>query len=386
MKLSIVAFEANGEDSIEKQTNCCIDQLMDFVSGESINFSNIIALNFFLLADSNEKYLEQKEIVGGLLPDELSTKIPIAYLAQAPACGKKISVEVHLIPKLKDADIAFKKIDGNAYLSISNKLGEKLVIANGINTSSPKHNILEDSEYVFSIMEQILLAEGLSFSNIFRQWNYIEEITSKEGPDKQHYQQFNNVRSKYYAKADFENGYPAATGIGTVAGGVIVSFYAASPKGLHVISVENPLQRAAFDYTEEVLVGDEDYQGFRKCTPKFARAKFVENAASKQVYISGTASIREERTIAEDDVVEQTIVTIDNIEKLISEETLSAIDQPVEHLPQIEFFRVYIKQPGDFERVKETCELRWPKIPNIYVISDVCRENLLVEIEALASV
>lgn len=386
MKLSIVAFEANGEDSIEKQTKCCVDQLMDFVSNEAIDLSNIIALNFFLLADSNVKYHEQKSIVGSLLPEALSSQIPIAYLAQAPACGKKISVEVHLIPNLKDADITFKSIDGNAYLSISNKLGEKLVIANGINTGRSNHNILEDSEYVFSIMEQILLAEGLSFSSIFRQWNYIEDITSIEGQDNQHYQQFNNVRSKYYEKADFMNGYPAATGIGTIAGGVIVSFYAASPQGLNVMSVENPLQRAAFDYTEEVLVGDEDYQGFRKCTPKFARAKFVENSASKQVYISGTASIREEKTIAEDDVVEQTIVTIDNIEKLISEETMSAIDQPLENLPQIEFFRVYIKHPGDFAQVKETCELRWPNIPNIYVISDVCRENLLVEIEALASV
>lgn len=386
MKLSIVAFEANGEDSIEKQTNCCLEQLLEYLEKESMEIGNIIALNFFLLASDNEAYYELKAKVSALLPENITSNIPIAYLAQAPACGKKISVEVHLIPQLKDAKIDLKNIDGNSYLNISNKAGEKLVIANGISPYRSTQEILVDSEYVFSIMEQILEAEGLSFNSIFRQWNYIEGITDKEDPEKQHYQQFNNVRTKYYNKAEFTNGYPAATGIGTVAGGVIISFYAASQQGLHVLSVENPLQRAAFDYTEEVLIGDEDYQGFRKCTPKFARAKFVENAASKQVYISGTASIREEKTIAEDDVVEQTIVTIDNIEKLISAETMSSIDQPLDTLPKIDFFRVYIKHPDDFNQVKETCEQRWPDIPNIYVISDVCRENLLVEIEALASV
>jgi hypothetical protein len=167
---------------------------------------------------------------------------------------------------------------------------------------------------------------------------------------------------------------------------VVVSFYAAKAIDLKVSSVENPLQKAAFDYSNEVLIGDAKYQGFCKSTPKFCRAKYLENEATKQVFVSGTASIRDEKTIAENDVVQQTEITIDNIEKLISEETLCSVDKQLTEIPALEFFRVYIKNSCDFRLVKETCEKRWPDITGIYVVSDVCRENLLVEIEALASV
>ncbi len=389
MRLSIVAFVANGEDSIEKQTNGCVEQLYAFISKGDIELKNIISINLFLLSENSGDFYKQRSKVDACLPEEIRTQIPLAYLAQAPADGKKVSMEVHLIPSLNGSEIVSKSIEGHNYMVVTKTSGEKLVIANGINAKNSSHSILEDSEWVFAVMERILQSEGLNFGSIFRQWNYIEEITAVDMDgeiENQHYQIFNNVRSKYYSKAEFTSGYPAATGIGTLSGGVVVSFYAANSKGLKVISVENPLQRAAFDYTEEVLIGDAEYEGFCKSTPKFARAKFVENAISKQIFISGTASIRDEKTIAENDVVRQTEVTIDNIEKLISEETLSAIDKNLTVLPALDFFRVYIKNPSDFRLVKETCEKRWPNITGIYVVSDVCRENLLVEIEALASV
>jgi enamine deaminase RidA (YjgF/YER057c/UK114 family) len=266
---------------------------------------------------------------------------------------------------------------------------EKLVIANGIEAGRQNHEIPEDSERVFGIMERILLSEGMNFSNIFRQWNYIEDITHVEKESEitsQHYQVFNNIRSKYYAKADFHQGYPSATGIGTRAGGVLVSFYALKQNGYQFFSLENPLQKAAFEYTDEVLIGDSDYEGYSKCTPKFARAKLVSNSETEQVFISGTASIREEQTVGINDVGRQTEITIENILQLISRETLSPISNKVTELPKIEFIRVYIKDQADFKVVKDTCNQMLPGIPGVYVVSDVCREDLLVEIEALASV
>ena len=297
-------------------------------------------------------------------------------------------MEVHYLPKRRGVKVSAKSMEGVKYLHIQNRDGETWVVANGICTGRKIHQIAEDAAWVFGMMEAILESEGMTFSNIFRQWNYIEGITRVEdhdSPATQHYQIFNNVRSSFYSKAKFNNGYPAATGIGTNAGGVIVSFYATSQTGSDVISLENPLQKAAFDYSKEVLIGDDEYEGFCKCTPKFARAKLISNTSSVQVYISGTASIREEKTIAEDDVAEQTRVTIDNVEKLISGETLSAVQGKLSGQMQLDFYRAYIKNPSDYQLVKGSCERRWPGIPGIFVISDVCRDNLLVEIEALAS-
>ena len=132
-------------------------------------------------------------------------------------------------------------------------------------------------------------------------------------------------------------------------------------------------------------MGDAKYKGSCKCTPKFSRAKWVASKENCQVYISGTASIRDQLTVAEGDVSGQTEVTIDNILQLLSRETLCAPEQQEREAPLVEFIRVYIKYPEDHDKVKKVCEKMLPGVPAIYVISDVCRDNLLVEIEALAT-
>jgi enamine deaminase RidA (YjgF/YER057c/UK114 family) len=387
MKLSVIAFEANAGVTVEEQTEDCLVQMNAFISNSSYTQKNIIAVNFFIAAHNTVSYRDLAGKVVSCIPDEMRTSIPVACLAQAPANGAFVSTEVYFISNHGDAEVVRKSENGNLYLVIRNKKGEKLVIANGIGKDIENRSITEEAEEVFKLMERILHNEGLDFNHIFRQWNYIEGITNVDADDResQHYQQFNNVRSDYYSRADFSGGYPAATGIGTSAGGVMVCFFAASPEGYHTLSIENPLQKAAFDYSEKVLVGNAEYRGSKKCSPKFARAKWVANQQSEQVFISGTASIRDEITVGVKDVVVQTGITLDNIEQLISRESLSSLGKGDHKLPRIEFIRVYIKRPEHHRVVKQICEQRLPGIPGIYVVSDVCREDLLVEIEALAS-
>ena len=387
MKLSVLAFEANAGDTLEEQTEDCLVQLNAFISNATYTHNNIIAINFFIAADNNDLYGDLAGRVAGCLPDHMRTSVPVACLAQAPANGALVSTEVYFITNLENAEVVRKNENGNLYLVIRNNKGEKLVIANGIGKDIENGNITEEAEEVFKLMERILHNEGLDFCHIFRQWNYIEGITEVETDESesQHYQQFNNVRSNYYSRADFTQGYPAATGIGTRAGGVMVCFFAASPEGYHTLAIENPLQKAAFEYSDKVLVGNAEFRGSRKCSPKFARAKWVANQQSEQVFISGTASIRDEITVGIKDVAKQTEITLDNIQQLISRETLSAFGKGEPELPRIEFIRVYIKYPEHHRVVKQICEYRLPGIPGIYVVSDVCREDLLVEIEAIAS-
>jgi enamine deaminase RidA (YjgF/YER057c/UK114 family) len=387
MKLSVVAFEASAAGEVKEQAADCLLQLDAFLSDASLDYRNIISINFFLSAENQEAYKKQTRAVEDCLSPEMRSGIPVAYLAQAPANGALVSAEIHYLPQLRDSEIQVKRAKGYPYLVVGRKNGEKLVVANGIGQNNGDHNITENAEKVFGIMEKILHAEGMDFGHIFRQWNYIEDITVVESDrqSSQHYQEFNNVRSEYYSRSAFSQGYPAATGIGIRAGGVIVSFLAASSEGIRAIAIENPLQRAAFDYTDRVLVGNAEFRGSSKCTPKFARAKLLENKESDQVFISGTASIREENTIGVDDVAKQTVITLENMQQLICAETLSSIQRSDRRLPSIEFIRVYVKYPEHHQIVKEICEERLPGVPGIYVVSDVCRENLLVEIEALAS-
>ncbi len=47
--------------------------------------------------------------------------------------------------------------------------------------------------------------------------------------------------------------------------------------------------------------------------------------------------------------------------------------------------RVYIKKQSDFKSVKEICSRVYPGVPAVYIEADICRDNLLVEIEAESS-
>jgi len=46
--------------------------------------------------------------------------------------------------------------------------------------------------------------------------------------------------------------------------------------------------------------------------------------------------------------------------------------------------RVYLKRAADFQRVREICRRRVGDLPVVYTVADICRPELLVEIEALA--
>jgi hypothetical protein len=48
--------------------------------------------------------------------------------------------------------------------------------------------------------------------------------------------------------------------------------------------------------------------------------------------------------------------------------------------------RVYVKNKNDFEIVKLEVEKAWPAIQSIYLEAEVCRPELLVEIEGIAEI
>ena len=87
-----------------------------------------------------------------------------------------------------------------------------------------------------------------------------------------------------------------------------------------------------------------------------------------------------------DDVEAQTRQTLDNIEALISGSNLAQHGMPGlgATLADLAGIRVYIKRPGDYEKTRRVCEARLGELPAIYAVADVCRPELLVEIEGIA--
>ena len=51
-----------------------------------------------------------------------------------------------------------------------------------------------------------------------------------------------------------------------------------------------------------------------------------------------------------------------------------------------ELNRAYVKHAADYETVRRECEKQLPGVPVVYTVGDVCRDDLLVELEAVAHI
>ena len=85
------------------------------------------------------------------------------------------------------------------------------IIAGGLCADDLNLPVREQSEQAFRKVEEILKTEQMNFGDIVRQWNYLERITDITHGN-QCYQDFNDVRTLFYASSAWESGYPAATG------------------------------------------------------------------------------------------------------------------------------------------------------------------------------
>jgi enamine deaminase RidA (YjgF/YER057c/UK114 family) len=252
----------------------------------------------------------------------------------------------------------------------------------GLCHSNMHVGIHEQAHETFNILVEILQKEGLSLSDIVRQWNYIPGILSMEnlqGKSLQHYQAFNEVRKHWYSQQLFTNGYPAATGIGVETGPFSIDFIAmTSNPSLKKTGLYNPKQVNAYQYAQQHLVG-EALHGKYKNPPLFERAKLLSMPKKSLVFVSGTAAILGQETVGLGDVCKQTEISINNMMELISP-IVTHTNQPF----RFNYVRVYIKEAAYRDAIKSVCDNHFPDTPTSFVLAEVCRDNLLMEIEGEA--
>jgi len=119
-----------------------------------------------------------------------------------------------------------------------------------------------------------------------------------------------------------------------------------------------------------------------KNPPCFERALLVADNQRKTLFISGTASIIGQETIGKGNVIEQTLVTIENINKLKDSGYIGQLIGQELSPGKCSLIRVYVRNQEDFAEVKDICSEHYPDVPSIFAESDICRDDLLVEIEA----
>jgi len=385
LNLLNVRFYPETGSGLGDKLNDCYRQFSELIENNGLAKEHTVKQSIFFAASSLPEYLQNKQKLFSCASLFFPYLPPTSIISQAPD-RESVVLELTLLEGVHPGELVTKETQG-ARWSVFSRGITRLVFAAGLNTEGNYDDILQQSTNSFELAEEILEAEGMNFSNVVRQWNYIAQITKGievDSKSSQHYQIFNDVRSKYYETADFENGYPAATGIGMDWGGIIIDFVAGNLGAMQSVGIKSPVQFDAYTYSKKVLAENCTMSDFCRTTPKFERARLVDVCGAKWIFISGTAAILGQVSDHQNSVEDQTEMTIDNIRQLISAENIRRFGIEAATDPAITYLRVYVKYKADFEVVKQICRKHFTTIPLSFVVADVCRPELLLEIEGHA--
>jgi enamine deaminase RidA (YjgF/YER057c/UK114 family) len=252
---------------------------------------------------------------------------------------------------------------------------------------TPEEPVYDRSLSAFQRLEQELAALGLCFDQVVRTWLYLGDIVGFEAQTPR-YQNLNFARTDFFINRRFSGEclhgdarnicYPASTCIGANSRDLLMSCMALATDRSDVVRLplENPRQVSAHDY--DLRYGSQ--------SPKFSRAMAVICDGTAGVFVSGTASIIDSESCHIGDIAAQTRETLDNIAALISADNFRRHGQPGlgATLDDMALLRVYIKRQADYAVARDICKSRLRNVPVIYTVADLCRPELLVEIEGIA--
>ena len=336
-----------------------------------VEAARLVKLAIFNKPTNNCEYKQNLATIDSVVKELFGEQPPLtSYISQKTSHGG-VTIEATYVAD-RNATIEYHR---NYRLIRSNSSTE--LLTGGIVPRFDGGSTFEQSTDIFEGIAKMLSSNGFKPSDIYRQWNYIPGITILND-GSQNYQEFNDARSIFYGSDTWSNGYPAATGIGTSAGGVVVEISAIKGEECANYPIDNPLQIAAHNYSQQVLDGKVIEQLSERTTPKFERARLLGSI----VYISGTAAIKGECSNYSTDAVEQATETMEIMDRLTSSENI-----PVENNgSQYDLLRVYVKRECDIPAVSEYMQRHYPAPTKHYLVADVCRPELLIEIEGLAHI
>ena len=217
--------------------------------------------------------------------------------------------------------------------------------------------------------ERILREQGCSYRDVVRTWFYLSDILDW-------YAAFNKVRNEKYGEFGIMPGpgdrdllLPASTGIsGDSSSG------AAAFMDLIAVTGESDYQPAV-----KRLTSTAQLDAFRYGSA-FSRVAVIETPDVSLIEISGTAAIDERgKSQFVDDIRGQIECTLGKIERLLSTEDAE--------LKDIAAATVFVKRPeyaGIFWEMARERGLE--DFPAVCIVADVCRDELLFEIDAEAAV
>ena len=214
--------------------------------------------------------------------------------------------------------------------------------------------------------------DDLGYPNLIRIWHYLPDIHLEERA-LERYRRFSLGRHEaFVAKGRaISTDAPAASAVGKRSGNTVVCFLAAPRPG---IPIENPRQVSAYSYPAQ----------YGPRGPTFSRALFTSWDDLRQLYISGTAAIFGHLSQHEGDAGAQAGETIVNLRAVMDEAHAQGLIDVGQNTDLL--FKVYLRQ-AEFRASAQTRlrEAFGPAPSILYLQADICRRELLLEIEVVCT-
>lgn len=305
-----------------------------------------------------------------LAPGEPVAEPTSALMAIAPANTRAIGIKSPLTilptPSLgcgpvvelwSAATTVFRLADSDLVASTA---GDLLL---GAALADPAEELSDATQRIYSRIFEVV--RSAATPHLVRLWNYFPRINVVESIER--YQRFCVARFDAFQAAGYamSTDLPAASSVGSDSGALTVVFLASSQKPQFL---ENPRQISAFSYPER----------YGPRSPSFSRGAILSDG--RTLLISGTASIVGHETVHQGDLQAQVEETLHNIDAVIAEafgEGTSLQSRGFETL-----LKVYVRRASDQPRIAERLEQILPTDSISYLHADICRADLLVEIEA----
>jgi enamine deaminase RidA (YjgF/YER057c/UK114 family) len=323
-----------------------------------------------IFADLNDEAVIKAARKKAFAEFHLDGDMPLTFIQGRPVQGKGLAgVQIRAFaPTLKDDGVWLIhhqdeavgrrwRRNGNDFYMLQNIFGDPAI----------PDRYLQSCD-MYDRAQEILLNQDLSFKNVLRTWIYLSAILDWYG-------EFNRARNTRFTefgllglseKENTEAEYiylPASTGIlgeNPLAAAAAMDIFAVSPAArLKIAHTSGVQQKSPYRYGSA-----------------FSRAMTMKEDDVTHILLSGTASIDEHgKTVYLDDPVGQIRKTVEVVQALILHEGAS--------LQDIHEATVFFKDAEDMQKYWPIAEqFGITDLPAVFIIADVCRDDLLFEIDA----
>ena len=316
--------------------------------------------------EAKEEFLTAR--AEALLAAGLPTDSPVTYLEGPPVKGNALAgVQLTLVRSGDDRVEVNPLGNGHGkYGYVVSSDGITRVFLPGMLGGDARHVPTcprDEASRMLRKTRELLNSAGMTYRNVVLTRIYLRRLLDW-------YDDLNVARNEFYDEIGFtDSPIPASTGIQGKISDVnecfmdVTAVQKGGPDECPFVTLRNPLQNEATAYGSG-----------------FARAVRIDVPDAHYVLVSGTASIDETgATVHVDDPVKQTGRTMDNFEAIVK-----VGDAELSNLYHAVW---YCKDPSYASVIKDEMRKRgWPEFPYVVVVADVCRDDLLVEIDGAAVV